>query len=172
MRLKILGGLVALCVLAVGWDWWTHRQAPGDAAMAGTMPTALQAEALVLYVNPAARFTVVHFWATWCPPCMVEMPNVLQALKELPPEVAVTMVSLDKPSPAAFYAKEGIAPSERAAELVSWVDDPEQVRSKQILGKVMLPTTLIVDGATGRVLQQIDGPLSWPPLMAALERID
>lgn len=172
MRLKVVGILVALCALAIGWDWWTHRQAPGDAVAAGAMPTAVQADALVPYVNPGARFTVVHFWATWCPPCMVEMPNVLQALKTLPPEVAVTMVSLDNPSPSAFYAKERITVTERVAGLVSWVDDPEQVRATQILGKVMLPTTLIVDGATGRILQQIDGPLLWPPLMAALDKLN
>lgn len=172
MRLKVLAVLMALCALALGWDWWMHRRAPGDAALAGAMPTALQAEALVPYVNPGARFTVVHFWATWCPPCMVEMPNVLQALKTLPPEVAVTMVSLDDPSPAAFYAKENIAVTARAERVVSWVDDPAQVRAHQILGKVMLPTTLIVDGVTGRILQQIDGPLSWPPLMAALEKLN
>ena len=172
MRLKVLSVLIALCVLALGWDWWIHRQAPGDAAVAGAMPTALQAEALVPYVNPAARFTVVHFWATWCPPCMVEMPNVLPVLKQLPPDIAVTMVSLDNPSPAAFYAKEQITVTDRVDGLASWVNDPEQARAKQILGKVMLPTTLIVDGATGRIVQQIDGPLVWPPLMAALEKLD
>jgi thiol-disulfide isomerase/thioredoxin len=171
-KLAAVAVLVALCALAVAWDWWTHRQAPGDAVMAGALPTAVQAEALVPYVNPAARYTVVHFWATWCPPCMVEMPNVLQALKALPPEVAVTMVSLDNPSPSAFYAKEQIRLTERAEGLVSWVDDPEQVRAKAILGKVMLPTTLIVDGVTGRIVQQVDGPLSWAPLLAALAKLD
>lgn len=168
-KLNVLLVLIGLCTLALGWDWWAHRR-EGAAAEAtpGWRPTLAQAEALAPLVNPEARFTVVHFWATWCPPCMVEMPHVLESLKTLPPDVAVTMVSLDAPPPEDFYNREAITPLPRATAPVSWLDDPQQERAKTILGKVLLPTTLIVDGRHGTVLQQIDGPLSWPPLMKVL----
>lgn len=165
--------LVIVCALAVGWDWWSQRQTvQSGEAVVGVPLTAAQAEALAPYIHPAERLTVVHFWATWCPPCMVEMPHVLAALTQVPDGVAVTMVSLDDPAPAAFYAKERLTPHERAEARVNWVGDPQQVRAKAVLGKVMLPTTLIVERASGRVLQQIDGPLSWGPLMKVLATQD
>ena len=174
MRLTKLRGVLsvlALCTVALGWDWWAHRRVTGAEVVQGWRPTLVQAEALAPLVNPAERVTVVHFWATWCPPCMVEMPQVLESFKTLPPGVAVTMVSLDAPPPEGFYSKEGITPLPRATARVSWVDDPQQVRSKAILDKVLLPTTLIVDSRHGTVLQQIDGPLSWPPLMKVLAEL-
>lgn len=168
MRLKVISLLVCLCALALAWDWWSHRQGQGAQAM-GQVPSAVQAEALAPYLHPSQRFTVVHFWATWCPPCMVEMPNMLAALRSVPAGVGVSLVSLDDPAPVAFYAREKIATVERAGEThVNWLNDPQQVRAKAILGKVMLPTTLVLDRRNGRIVQQIDGPLDWPPLMAAL----
>lgn len=37
---------------------------------------------------------VINFWATWCKPCVAEMPQFI-ALAENHPEVSVSLVSLD-----------------------------------------------------------------------------
>ena len=37
----------------------------------------------------------MNMWATWCPPCIAEMPNIHKLYKEMGDEVAFVMVSLD-----------------------------------------------------------------------------
>ena len=47
--------------------------------------------------------TVVNFWATWCGPCIEEMPHFLEASKM--PDVALILVSLDFPEEEAKVNK-------------------------------------------------------------------
>ena len=37
----------------------------------------------------------LNMWATWCPPCIAEMPNINKLYKEMGNDVAFVMVSLD-----------------------------------------------------------------------------
>src|SRR4051812_8266362 len=47
--------------------------------------------------NPAGRVTIVHYWATWCAPCRIEMP-VLDAYysKHRAQGLAMLAVSIDQ----------------------------------------------------------------------------
>lgn len=38
----------------------------------------------------------LNMWATWCPPCIAEMPNINKLHQEMAHEVAFVMVSLDE----------------------------------------------------------------------------
>jgi len=38
----------------------------------------------------------MNFWATWCPPCIAEMPSIDKLQKKMGDEVAFVMVSLDQ----------------------------------------------------------------------------
>jgi len=37
----------------------------------------------------------INFWATWCPPCVAEMPDIQNLYDEVGNEVAFVMISLD-----------------------------------------------------------------------------
>ncbi len=38
----------------------------------------------------------MNFWATWCPPCIAEMPSIDKLHEEMGEEVAFVMISLDR----------------------------------------------------------------------------
>ena len=38
----------------------------------------------------------MNMWATWCPPCIAEMPNINKLYKEMGHDVAFVMISLDE----------------------------------------------------------------------------
>jgi thiol-disulfide isomerase/thioredoxin len=51
----------------------------------------------------------INFWATWCPPCVAEMPDIHELFLEMGEQVDFVMVSLDKDRDKAerFIEKEG-----------------------------------------------------------------
>ena len=47
--------------------------------------------------NFGGKLLVLNFWATWCPPCVQEMPSLIQFSKEMADKgVVVLGVSVDK----------------------------------------------------------------------------
>lgn len=42
------------------------------------------------------RVVFINFWATWCPPCVAEMPDIHSLYKEKGSEVEFVMISLDQ----------------------------------------------------------------------------
>jgi thiol-disulfide isomerase/thioredoxin len=101
------------------------------------------------------RLTVLNFWATWCAPCLHEMPT-LEALAADPPEgVAVIALSTGRDS------SERIADFAREVGLdrLTLLRDPDAVagRAAAVLG---LPTTLIL-GPDGAELARLTGTADW-----------
>ncbi len=102
------------------------------------------------------RGVVLNLWATWCAPCVAEMP----ALDELAARVKahgieVLPLSSDRGGAAsvrAFYASHGID------ALPIWLDPGGEVL--QALHVEGIPTTLIIDRA-GRIAGRLEGPINW-----------
>jgi thiol-disulfide isomerase/thioredoxin len=114
------------------------------------------------------KVVLMNFWATWCPPCLKEMPAIdrLSAAMENE-DFEVVVVSTDRGSPdkpTAWLAENGI-------ETLELYHDArmQAARSAGLLGQ---PTTLILD-RQGREIARYQGEAEWdsPEAMALIESV-
>ena len=112
------------------------------------------------------RGVVVNLWATWCAPCVAEMPSLATLSKTLvPAHIAVLPLSSDTrgaPAVAAFFRKHAIAG-------LPVLLDPRGA-AERAFGATGLPTSVIIDSA-GQETARLEGAADWAsPQAAALVR--
>ena len=80
-RRLLLGGVAAAATLAgAGVAWWRLRPAPAPADDAAAVARLWELQfqgpqgTPVAMANFRGRPLLLNFWATWCPPCVEEMP--------------------------------------------------------------------------------------------------
>lgn len=104
------------------------------------------------------KFTVLHFWATWCVPCIAELPALGWLAAELAPRgVMVLAVSEDRGSRsevAPFLARRPLPPGPLAVLL-----DPHRSLARELAVSVV-PTTIVYDSG-GRERIRLVGSGSW-----------
>ncbi|MGD1892774.1 MAG: TlpA family protein disulfide reductase [Cyclobacteriaceae bacterium] len=91
------------------------------------------------YINIAdlrGQVLFINIWATWCPPCMAEMPEIAKLYNELGNEVAFLMLSVDKDR---MKAKEWVAKQQYPVPVYFL----EQLSPE--LAYEAIPTTWIID---------------------------
>lgn len=102
------------------------------------------------------RVVVLNLWATWCTPCVAEMPMLDRLQKQLEGKDAeVVALSIDRGGQQAvkeFYERIGVK------RLKIYVDPT--MRAQTGLGTLGLPTTLIID-REGRERGRLMGAAEW-----------
>ncbi|HBE68659.1 MAG TPA: hypothetical protein DDW52_10980 [Planctomycetaceae bacterium] len=99
------------------------------------------------------KITVLHFWGTWCPPCIKEFPEFVELHKEFRDNRDVAFISVSCTSGAeldletlkrntqAFLQEQG-------ATIPTYADGTAKTRTRLLMllgGSFGLPTTLVVD---------------------------
>ena len=96
--------ILILSLLLCGWGCGKNTPAPppapNEAAVAPTLPIYEDfADLAALFEEAPERPTLINFWATWCAPCVEELPYLEQLRAEVPDEeLRIVLVSLDFPN--------------------------------------------------------------------------
>ena len=102
------------------------------------------------------KVVVLNFWATWCPPCIAEMPALDKLQSDLGgKDFTVIAISTDRDGikkSAPFYRRAGIK------NLALYNDKRGSLLDA--FGAKNLPITLVLD-REGRVVGRIEGAANW-----------
>ncbi len=153
-----LGGILLLAVIALVVNY-TQPEADTDEAV-GMIPAQMDKPAPELDLvdlsgdsvsldDLAGQVVFVNHWATWCPPCRAEMPE-LEAYYQAHREEGFTLVAINAGEPA-----EDVKPFVEELDLSFpvWVDP--QGEAMRAFGVSGLPTSFVIDGS-GTIVQ------AWP----------
>jgi len=111
------------------------------------------------------KIVLVNFWATSCPGCVKEMPDLIETYnqyKERGFEVVAVAMSYDPPNYVANFAKTRQLPFPVALDV-----NGEHARA---FGNVQLTPTSFIIGKDGHILEQKLGDLDFAKLKALLDK--
>ena len=104
--------------------------------------------------------TVVNFWASWCPPCIVEMPAFEAVHRELRPQVAFLGLNVGDEAGAARRL------ADQTGVTYPLGEDPDSAIFGAF-GGIGMPTTAFVDG-DGMIVHMVASRLKAQDLRALI----
>jgi peroxiredoxin len=163
----ILAAVVAAVCVAVLLPLFSAgpQKAAGPAGLVGTRAPVIvlndDAGASVSLARYRARVVLMNLWATWCPPCREELPD-LQRLYAADERRGLVVIGVDQGESAsrarAFAQSLGV-------RFPIWIDsDQSYGRAYDALG---FPTTVIID-RSGTIVRGYDGALTFDEMRAAV----
>jgi cytochrome c biogenesis protein CcmG, thiol:disulfide interchange protein DsbE len=100
------------------------------------------------------KLLILNFWATWCQPCVQEVPSLDTLQRELGPKGLVVLgVSVDKDQKAYrdFLARFHVS-------YLTGLDPDQAINTKY--GTVQFPESYLID-TNGKVVEKIVGEANW-----------
>jgi thiol-disulfide isomerase/thioredoxin len=98
---------------------------------------------------------IINFWATWCTPCLKEMPSLERLQSNLAGRLVIAAVAQDRLGAQRvipFAAEKGLN------KLKIYLDPKAELG--RAFGSRGLPTSIIID-AEGRVVGRVEGAVEW-----------
>jgi len=158
---RVWAGLVIGTLLAAGCDRGSHpgnidKPAPQFVLSDGTRTADLS--------KLRGRVVVLNFWASYCAPCIEELPSLLALQKQMP-GIEVVAVSIDQDPDV--YRRFLV---EHHVDVLTLRDEEQRVNA--LYGTVQIPETYIID-KQGVLRRKFIGAQNWtsPEIMDYLSRL-
>jgi cytochrome c biogenesis protein CcmG, thiol:disulfide interchange protein DsbE len=153
--------VVAMLVTALGCDRGSHPAQIGRPAPDFVVQDGAHRVQLSQY---RGKVVILNFWASWCAPCIEELPSLID-LQHKMPQVIVLTVSIDEDETA---YREFLA--EHHVDLLS-IRDPGQ-HSNHLYGTEKIPESYVID-RTGTIRRKFISAQEWtsPDIVTYLNRL-
>ncbi len=108
------------------------------------------------------KTVILNFWATWCPPCVVEFPILISLAEKSKGRVVLLALSSDKTESdiQRFITQQESNGVNMGAEGVFLALDPERKITRDVFKVTSYPESLIV-GPDGKIMRHIIGGTDW-----------
>jgi cytochrome c biogenesis protein CcmG/thiol:disulfide interchange protein DsbE len=131
---RLLSTFACIALLATGCDRGNH---PGHVGSVAPQFVVSDGKNSADLSKLRGHVVVLNLWATWCAPCIEELPSLLEMQRKLP-QVQVIAISMDEDGTTydRFLQKNNV-------NLLT-IRDPSQ-RVNAMYGTVQIPETYIID---------------------------
>ncbi len=137
--LKNVGSIVlTLTLVLIVMAWWGNST-PEKSTQAPEFTTVSVSGKILKLSDFKGKIVVLNFWATWCPPCRLEIPS-FERIAEGNDDVVFIGVSLDEPGVLDDWLK-----SHTITYQLTY-NDPSLVQPYNSLHSIeKIPTTFLID---------------------------
>ncbi|WP_213805814.1 redoxin domain-containing protein [Granulicella sp. dw_53] len=158
---RLLSTFACIALLVTGCDRGNHPGHVGNIAPQFTVSDGAKSADLS---KLRGRIVVLNLWATWCAPCIEELPSLLEMQRKLP-QVTVVAISMDEDPDIyqRFLTKNHV-------DLLT-IRDPT-ARINTMYGTAQIPETYIID-RNGVLRRKFVSAQNWtsPEILDYLNRL-
>jgi peroxiredoxin len=162
-------------VLAISLNGCYHGSKPPSIGIPAPDFTIQDSDRSVTLSQLRGKIVVLNFWATWCPPCIDEMPSLLQVQKSLQ-DKGVTVLAISVDDDANDYHK---FLKDHAIDFLTVREGGTAKSASGVIspvanqyGTYKLPETYIID-RNGIIRRKFIGAVDWkqPEIVEYLSRL-
>ena len=148
-------------LLVAGCDRGSHPHQIGTVAPNFTVSDGVQTVELSKY---RGHIVILNLWATWCPPCIEELPSLIQLQRQMP-NVIVIAISQDEDE--AVYHRFLV---QNHIDFLT-VRDPT-TRINRLYGTLQIPESYVID-KDGMLRRKFVSAQDWtsPEIIAYLKKL-
>jgi thiol-disulfide isomerase/thioredoxin len=159
---KVWTGLFFATLLTTGCDRGSH---PGNIDRPAPQFVASDGSHSVDLSKLRGRVVVLNLWATWCAPCLEELPSLLALQKQMP-DLAIVAVSMDQ-DPDVYQR----FLTEHHVDLTTVRDQDQRINA--LYGTVQIPETYIID-RNGILRRKFVSAQNWtsPEIVSYLSKLE
>ena len=171
MRVKIFA---LICIVAVFSAFWVYdlqqQPIPQQSIVFVEQNVHLQMAPNISFTTLAGQkfeglevltepMVLINFWASWCVPCLVEIPALLELVKKEQGRIAVVFVSIDdtRAPMDAFIRRQGLT---SAPEHTYWVWDEGKELSLKSFNVLRVPETFVLNDKR-QIVTKVAGEIPW-----------